>query len=241
MGWTALFLMILQGHTTGTPSAMRVGNFSGSPAGSLLPENWEPMTFKNIPVHTWYTIVEDNHTPVIKAVSDHSASGLIRKIRIDPEQYPIVKWRWKITNIFQNGDLTKKSGDDFPVRLYIAFEYNPEKATFFERAKWNVIKLIYGEYPPSAAITYIWANKASAGTVAASTYTKSVQMFVVESGDQKVNTWIDEKRNIYKDYIQAFGKEPPMISGIAIMTDSDNTREKTVSYYGDIIMESAKQ
>lgn len=54
----------------------------------------------------------------------------------------------------------------------------------------------------------------------------------------KINTWIEEERNIYQDYIRAFGKKPPMISGIAIMTDSDNTGEQAVSYYGDIVMES---
>jgi len=39
-----------------------------------------------------------------------------------------------------------------------------------------------------------------------------------------------------EDYKQAFGKEPPMISGIAIMTDTDNTGESATAYYGDILL-----
>jgi len=63
-------------------------------------------------------------------------------------------------------------------------------------------------------------------------------MIVVESGKKMLNTWIEEERNIYKDYLNAFGKKPPMISGVAIMTDSDNTGESAVSYYGDIVFVS---
>jgi hypothetical protein len=59
-------------------------------------------------------------------------------------------------------------------------------------------------------------------------------MFVVESGAVKLNQWVNEERNIYEDYKKAFGAEPPMISGVAIMTDTDNTSESATAYYGDI-------
>ena len=36
------------------------------------------------------------------------------------------------------------------------------------------------------------------------------------------------------DYRRAFGSEPPPVSAIAIMTDSDNTGSSLTSYYGDI-------
>jgi len=54
----------------------------------------------------------------------------------------------------------------------------------------------------------------------------------------KAGAWVSESRNIFDDYKTAFGKEPPMITGIAIMTDSDNTGESALAYYGDIIMKS---
>jgi hypothetical protein len=59
-------------------------------------------------------------------------------------------------------------------------------------------------------------------------------MIVVKSGKMALNTWITEERNIFDDYIRAFGEKPPMISGIAIMTDSDNTKEAATAFYGDI-------
>ncbi len=59
-------------------------------------------------------------------------------------------------------------------------------------------------------------------------------MIVVESGAGRIGSWIEEERDVYKDYLSAFGEEPPAISGIAIMTDTDNTDERAVAYYGDI-------
>ena len=60
-------------------------------------------------------------------------------------------------------------------------------------------------------------------------------MFVVEGGDEKLQQWVTERRNVYEDYKKAFGEEPTMISGVAIMTDTDNTRESAVAWYGDIV------
>jgi hypothetical protein len=59
-------------------------------------------------------------------------------------------------------------------------------------------------------------------------------MIVVESGADKLNQWITEERDILEDYRKAFGEDPPLISGVAIMTDTDNTGESAVAYYGDI-------
>jgi len=60
-------------------------------------------------------------------------------------------------------------------------------------------------------------------------------MVVLQSGTARVNQWTTEKRNVYADYKKAFGKEPSMISGVAIMTDSDDTGESATAWYGDII------
>jgi hypothetical protein len=60
-------------------------------------------------------------------------------------------------------------------------------------------------------------------------------MMVVQSGEKNLNTWVSEERNIYADYRKAFKDEPPMISGVAIMTETDNTGESATAYYGDIM------
>ena len=61
----------------------------------------------------------------------------------------------------------------------------------------------------------------------------------MESGEEKINQWICEERNILEDYRKAFGETPPMVSGVAIMTDTDNTGESATAYYGDILFKKA--
>jgi hypothetical protein len=214
---------------------IEVGKFSAAKAGDLLPPDWKPLTFKKIEKHTTYTLVRDDNTVVIKAAAEASASGLTRGIKINPKEYPIVQWRWKVSNILKKGDVHRKEGDDYPARIYITFEYDPSKLSFFEKVKYETIKLLYGQYPPLAAINYIWESKASIGTMVPNPYTDRVMMFVVESSSAKLNQWVNEERNVFEDYKRAFGEEPPMISGIAIMTDTDNTGESATAYYGDIL------
>jgi hypothetical protein len=103
-----------------------------------------------------------------------------------------------------------------------------------------MVKLLYGEYPPLAAINYIWESKAPVGTMVPNPYTDRVMMFVVESGSAKLHQWVNEERNVYEDYKKAFGEEPPMISGVAIMTDTDNTGESAIAYYGNILFSKTK-
>jgi len=211
-----------------------VGPFSTASPGGPFPEGWEPLTFEKIPQHTKYELVQDGDTVVVRATSKQSSSGLTRKMTINPKAFPIVQWRWKIDNIIKSGDVTKKEGDDYSARIYITFEYDSSKVGFFERAKFEIINLAYGEYPPSA-INYIWESKTPIGTIVPNPYTDYVQMIVTQSGSQRVGEWITEERNVYEDYKEAFGEEPPNISGIAIMTDTDNTKESATAYFGDIV------
>jgi hypothetical protein len=183
---------------------------------------------------TQYILVKDGDTVVVKAMSEASASGLIREIQINPKKYPIVRWRWKVGNILKKGNVKLKTGDDYPARIYITFDYDPKKLNLFEKTKYNTYRLLYGKYPPLGAINYIWESTAPKGTVVPNPYTSRVMMIVVESGQEKVNQWVSEERNILDDYKRAFGEEPPMISGVAIMTDTDNTGESAVAYYGDL-------
>lgn len=100
--------------------------------------------------------------------------------------------------------------------------------------------MLHGEYPPTGAFSYIWASNAPEGKIVSNAFTDRVQMVVVETGKEKTNTWVTESRNVLADYKKAFGQDPPMIRGIAIMTDSDNTGASTVTYYGDIVMKASE-
>ncbi|MDH4083196.1 MAG: DUF3047 domain-containing protein [Nitrospira sp.] len=220
------------------PPVLEVGKFSVSEPGGRLPDGWKPLTFKNIHTLTSYELVRDGEHVVIKATSDASASGLTKEVKIDPKEFPIVRWRWKVDNLLQNSDATRKDGDDYPARLYITFEYDPDKVSFGKKLKYKAGQVLFGDIP-IGAINYVWERKAPVGEIIDNAYTDFVKMVVVESGPHNLGIWVKESRNIYKDYTKAFGEEPPMINGIAIMSDTDNTQERATAYYGDIIFEKA--
>jgi hypothetical protein len=215
------------------------GKFSAEKAGDALPMGWKPLTFKKIEKHTTYSLITDGETVVVKAVSNGSASGLTREMRINPEEVPILRWRWKVANLLQKSDVTRKDGDDYPARLYITFEVDPKRLGFFEIVKYEAARLLYGQVPPLAAINYLWDSRAPKGTIVPNPFTDRVKMIVVESGTERLNQWVSEERNIVEDYQKAFGENPSFISGIAIMTDTDNTGESATACYGDILFTSS--
>jgi hypothetical protein len=235
----ASLLILLFSDYAFSEVVIEVGRFSAAKAGDKLPSDWKPLTFKKIEKHTTYTLVKDDGKVVIKAVAKASASGLTREIKINPKEYPIVQWRWKVTNVLEKGNVKQKDGDDYPARIYITFKYDPSKLSLAEKAKYEAVKVLYGQYPPHGAINYIWESKAPLGTVVPNPYTDRVKMVVVESGEAKLNQWVNEERNLYEDYKKAFGEEPPLISGVAIMTDTDNTGESATAYYGDILFKKS--
>ncbi|HJR76322.1 MAG TPA: DUF3047 domain-containing protein [Nitrospiraceae bacterium] len=216
-----------------SPPLLEVGKFSAAPAGPSLPDGWKPLTFKKISRHTNYELVQDETGVVIKARSEASGSGLTKEIRIDPMEYPIVRWRWRVENLLQKSDVRRKEGDDYPARLYITFEYDPDKVGFTKKLKYKAGQAIFGAIP-IGAVNYIWDGTTPAGTIVDNAFTDFAKMIVVRSGPADLGRWVEEERNVYEDYKKAFGEEPPMINGVAIMTDTDNTKESATAYYGDI-------
>ena len=225
--------LILPTLATGDPTVLEVGVFSASQPGAVAPAGWKPLTFKNVPKPTIYELVQDGQTVVVKATSEASASGLTKEVAIDPMAFPIVRWRWKVENLLTHSDVSRKSGDDYPARLYITFAYDPAKVSLGRKLKFKAGQALFGDIP-IGALNYIWDAKAPAGAIIENAYTDFARMIVVQSGPQKVGMWVEEERNIYDDYKNAFGEEPPMINGVAIMSDTDNTKERAVAYYGDI-------
>ena len=211
------------------------------PAGpDGLPDGWKPLVFKKIPATTRYSIIPDGNGFVLKADSRAAASGLYRPVDLAPTAYPILSWRWKVENVLMNGDARRKEGDDYAARIYVAFQYDPEAATLWEKTRYGAYKLIYGEYPPKVVINYIWANRLPKGAAIDNAFTDRAKMIAVRSGPEEIGRWLSEERNVYEDYRRLFGQEPPRIAGVAVMTDTDNTGESAVAYYDQIALRPAR-
>jgi len=230
--WAMLLVMAFPLQASET--VVRIGEFSKLAPGASLPPPWEPLSFRNIDKHTRYRLVTNDNRTVLAAQSRQSASGLIRKISIDPKNFPYITWRWKVAHVNPKGDVTRRDGDDYPARIYVTFAYDPDQVGILGRAKFEAARLVYGEPPPMAILNYIWANRASQGLFVPSAFTDRSIMIAVQSGPARAGRWVTEKRNVYADYKKAFGKEPTAITSVALMTDTDNTGETAEAWYGDI-------
>lgn len=217
---------------------LRVGNFSAADIRAEVPKGWEPLTFKRIDSRTKYALARKDGTTVVKATSNGGAAGLIHRQAISPEQYPVIEWRWNVERVLPKDDEQSKSGDDYPARLYITFDYDEDDLGFFDRMKLKGMKALGYDNIPLRALSYVWASHSPVGEVYDNPYTDWVQMLPVESGEKKAGTWTSERRNVLEDYRAAFGEDPPPISGVAIMTDTDNTGTSATAYYGDIVFKN---
>lgn len=122
----------------------------------------------------------------------------------------------------------------------MAFAFDPDQASWWERARHKSAAMLSGKEIPGSALTYIWANKAPRNTILPNPYVSESMMVAVQSGNIHAGRWITEKRNIVADYRQAFGRPPQKIIGIGIMTDTDDTGEETAGYFGDILLYPSK-
>lgn len=195
-------------------------------------DGWRPLTFPKIKRHSTYTVAPGDApgAALLRAESDRSASGMVWKQQWDVYAHPKLRWRWKVEGVYAKGDATKKEGDDYPLRVYVIFPYDPEKASGGKRLKYSVAKALYGEYPPDSGLNYVWESRDTPGEFVVSPYTGSMKMFLKEKGPARVGEWVEEEADVLADYRRAFGKDPPRSASLAVMNDSDNTGERAVSY-----------
>ena len=174
-------------------------------------KGWREKVFKG---RTLYRAEVKEGRPCIAAESHASASGLVFEIDFDPEAMPILTWEWWVEAPLAKADATQKSGDDYPARVYVVFP-----SPLFWRTR---------------ALNYIWDNRLAKGTILPNAYTNNAMMVVAESGPERTGQWVREERDLRRDFIQAFGEEPPRAGAIAIMTDTDDTGESARAWYGPI-------
>lgn len=192
-------------------------------------DRWRPLYFPKIKLHATYAVKSDGGEQYLSAESRASASALLYKDEFSVYEYPKAGWRWRVDTLSLKGDPQKKSGDDYPIRVYFMFRYDPEKATFFEKIRYGIAKKLYGEYPPHSTLSYVWSYAETAATMYDSPYTDKAKIIVLRNGKSSLGRWMVEERNILEDYRRVFGKDPPQTAGIALMADSDNTGGETAS------------
>ena len=195
-------------------------------------EAWQPLAFPKIERQTGYTIAHEDGALVLRAQSECSASGLLHPLAgVDLAETPLLRWRWRVEEGLAPADERRRAGDDFAARVYVAFAFEPERSSLFERAARRLAAAVYGETLPGSSLNYVWSSREAIGAAWPNPYAASSHMVVAASGP--ASGWREVEVDLLADYARAFSRAAPAPLFLALMTDTDNRCLRARASYAD--------
>ena len=165
--------------------------------------------------NTVYSVGSNKNGNFLKAVADNAASGLGKEIKIDLNKTPFINITWKIEMDLPGIKENTKKGHDFAARVFAV------KKT--------------GATPLSnRAINYVYSSNNKIGFHSPSPYTKKSIDNVLASTKNNLNEWVTVKANVKEDFKKFHGLDVDELDGLAIMSDTDNSKMKAIAYYQNI-------
>ena len=164
---------------------------------------------------TIYTVGSNENGNFLKAVADNAASGLGKEIKIDLNKTPFINITWKIERDLPGIKENTKKGHDFAARV---FAVKKTGATPFS----------------NRAINYVFSSNNEIGFNSPSPYTKKSIDNVLASTKKNINEWVTVKANVKEDFKKFHDLEVNELDGLAIMSDTDNSKMKAIAYFQNI-------
>jgi hypothetical protein len=172
--------------------------------------------------------------PAIEARADRSMALLARPLAVDLAATPVLCWRWLVDAPVAKADMTRKTGDDFAARVYVAFDIPDNQLDLATKLKLSLGRRMFGRDLPDAALNYVWDNRNPVGTRRRSAYTDRAQLIVTETGTTQAGRWVSERVDVAADFARAFGRNGGRPIQLAIASDTDNTRGTARGAFADI-------
>ena len=164
---------------------------------------------------TLYTIGSNEKGTFLKSVADNAASGLGKEIKIDLNKTPFINISWKIEKDLSGIKENTKKGHDYAARVF-------------------VIKKTGATPLSNRAINYVFSSNNEVGLNWPSPYTKKSIDNVLASTKNNLNEWVTVKANVKDDFKKFHDLEVNEIDGLAIMSDTDNSKMKSIAYFQNI-------
>ena len=168
---------------------------------------------------TEYSVGSNENGNYLKAIADNAASGLGKEIKIDLNKTPFINITWKIEKDIPGIDETTKKGHDFAARVF-------------------VIKKTGATPLSNRAINYVFSSNQDVGSNSPSPYTKKSIDNVLATTKTNLNEWVTVKANVKEDFKKFHNLDVNDLDGIAIMSDTDNSKKKSITYYQNIYFSS---
>ena len=168
---------------------------------------------------TTYSVGSNENGNYLKAIADNAASGLGKEIKIDLNKTPFINITWKIEKDIPGIDETAKKGHDFAARVF-------------------VIKKTGATALSNRAVNYVFSSNQDVGSNSPSPYTKKSVDNVLATTKTNLNEWVTVKANVKEDFKKFHNLDVNELDGIAIMSDTDNSKQKSITYYQNIYFSS---
>ena len=207
---TKILIFIFATIGTGFANEIKVFNFTKDELSNL-----EVRKVRGAENKTIYTIGSNENGNFLKAVADNAASGLGKEVKIDLNKTPFINITWKIEKDLPGIKENTKKGHDFAARVFAV------KKT--------------GATPLSnRAINYVFSSNNEIGFNSPSPYTKKSIDNVLASTKNNLNEWVTVKANVKEDFKRFHNLNVDELDGLAIMSDTDNSKMKAIAYYQNI-------
>jgi hypothetical protein len=162
-----------------------------------------------------YSVGNNDNGNFLKAIADNAASGLGKKVIIDLNKTPVINITWKVEKDLTGIKENTKKGHDFAARVF-------------------VIKKTGATPLSNRAINYVFSSNNKVGFNSPSPYTKKSIDNVLATTKENLDKWITVKANVKKDFKKFHNLDVDELDGLAIMTDTDNSKMKAIAYYQNI-------
>ena len=182
-------------------------------------EEFDNLKIRKIKNYTKYSLGSNQNGNFLKADAEGQASGLGKEISIDLDKTPFINITWKVEKDLSGINERTKKGHDYAARVF-------------------VIKKTGSTALSNRAINYVYSSNEDINQYWRSPFTKKSIDYVLSSTIKNKNEWVTVKSNVKDDFKKLHNLDVKELNGVAIMSDTDNSKRKSIAYYQNIYFSS---
>ena len=182
-------------------------------------EEFKTLKSRKVKGETKWSLGSNENGKFIRAEAEGVGSGLGKEILIDLNKTPFINITWKVEKDLSGIIENSKKGHDYAARVF-------------------VVKKTGATALSNRAVNYVFSSNSSTNESWPSPYTKKSIDFVLSTTKNHLNEWVTVKANVKDHFKKLHDLDVDELNGIAIMTDTDNSKLKAISYYQNIYFSS---
>ena len=164
---------------------------------------------------TKYSLGSNENGNYLRGEAENAASIIGKDIKINLSITPYINITWKIEKDLSGINENSKKGHDYAARVFVF-------------KKTGITSL------SKKAMNYVFSSNNEINNNWPSPYTKKSIDYILSTTKKNLNEWVTVKANVKEHFKKYHDLDIDEIDGVAIMTDTDNSKLKAISYYQNI-------